>query len=205
MRRNTRKLAQTAAIVTRLRKRITALEEQLKTALETATTDQLTGALNRHGFYDRFRLLSAHARRQSKELKGCVLIVDIDHFKNINDAYGHATGDQVLSALADSIRVSLRIEDIFMRYGGEEFVMWMLDADISQAIKLAERLRTAVDKKSISSGSEDIHLTISVGISCMVTTAFADAVQEFKDALVIADRRLYTAKTSGRNQVRAED
>jgi diguanylate cyclase (GGDEF)-like protein len=191
------------AVVKSKDREIRELKERLESALEMATTDQLTGALNRHGFYERFTALHAHATRQSKRV-GSILLLDIDFFKAINDTHGHLAGDSALSALADIVRQELRREDLLFRYGGEEFIVLMPDAEIREAVTAAERLRSAVESGSFSFGSASFRFTISIGVAA-VKAVSESAEDDFRKGVTAADRETYNAKEAGRNCVRFSD
>jgi diguanylate cyclase (GGDEF)-like protein len=141
----------------------------------------------------------SYARRHNTDL--ALLLFDVDHFKRVNDTYGHPAGDEVLIEIARLVRRLVRNEDVFARYGGEEFGLILRGIDISGARSVGERLRTQVEKLAIASDRGAIHVTISVGCSSIATTS-----EPSTEGLVqIADRRLYAAKHSGRNRVVASD
>jgi diguanylate cyclase (GGDEF)-like protein len=159
--------------------------------------DGLTSLLNRTAMFDmagRDWTLSVRSKRNS-----CILMLDIDFFKGVNDTYGHLVGDNVLRTLSEILRNRLRATDISARYGGEEFVVWVPDTDIKGAFKLAEAIRQIVEKKEIVlDNGEVIHITVSVGIaelrSCYILA------KSFEKMLSLADEALYFAKNNGRNQ-----
>jgi diguanylate cyclase len=125
-----------------------------------------------------------------------VAIVDIDHFKQINDRYGHATGDEVLKAVAAAMRAVCRDSDTLGRYGGEEFAVLLQGISREHALAAAERLRAAVAAVAVPCGDQTIAPTASVGVACLS----ADDL-EFDHLLIRADRALYRAKAQGRNRV----
>ncbi|MBR7749738.1 diguanylate cyclase [Acinetobacter nosocomialis] len=153
--------------------------------------DPLTNVLNR-------RSLNAHLETlHEQQFDYALVLLDIDHFKKINDVYGHHQGDQVLIKIAQCLSENLRTEDIIGRFGGEEFILLLPHTDIIQAEKIAERCRLALQGLSIFNNQNiQIHVSASFGISC---SAFAN-----DPYLVIrqADEALYAVKASGRNQVR---
>lgn len=155
-----------------------------------ATFDQLTGIYNRHKFEELFALESERSRRFSQPLS--LIMIDIDHFKSVNDIFGHDTGDEVLKKLAAIIQANIRKIDIFARWGGEEFLILSPTTDLGQARTLAEKLRCAVDGASFSKVT---HLTISLGISMLTKN------DTFENLFKRADRGLYHAKEHGRNQI----
>ena len=171
----------------------------LRQLYEASVTDALTGANNREHFDSQLRMELSYARRHNTDL--ALLLFDVDHFKRVNDTYGHPVGDEVLIEIARTVRRLVRNEDVFARYGGEEFGLILRGIDIGGARSVGERLRTQVEKLAIASDRGAIHVTISVGCSSIATTS-----EPSTEGLVqIADRRLYAAKHSGRNRVVASD
>jgi len=170
------------------------LESQLR---ELATRDSLTGLLNRRAFLERGTALLDHCRRHAKPCT--VLMIDIDHFKRINDRYGHQTGDDSLRACATSIAGALREADILGRLGGEEFAALLPHSSTESAHLVAERIRDAISQLQILSiASEPLRITVSIGMAEM---AHRDAGIE--TILAWADQALYRAKATGRNKVLA--
>ncbi|HTB46374.1 MAG TPA: PleD family two-component system response regulator [Acetobacteraceae bacterium] len=169
------------------------LRADIGTALELAMTDPLTGLYNH-------RYLMRHLRnlmegKQAREL--AVLMIDVDHFKTVNDDYGHAAGDRALHAIAATLRDNTRVFDSLARYGGEEFVVVMPAAGGDDAATAAERLRAAVEGLGFEPGpGQRCRLTISIGIAWT-----ADATMTPETLLRAADLALYDAKRSGRNRV----
>lgn len=162
--------------------------------LELATTDALTGLLNRREGFRRMTAECSRARRSGLPL--CVMMLDIDHFKAINDTWGHLTGDKVLGVLADILKKTLRMSDIVCRYGGEEFLAVLPETSRDNLEILAERLRSTVESHGFETEvGKRLHVTVSVGIA-------AGYGEETCDQFVArADAALYRAKTSGRNKV----
>jgi diguanylate cyclase (GGDEF)-like protein/PAS domain S-box-containing protein len=163
-----------------------------------ATIDGLTGALNRRQFMlevgQRLREGALHASPLA------MLILDLDHFKQVNDSRGHLAGDEVLRQVTATAMATLRHQDLFGRLGGEEFGVLLMDTDERGARELAERLRVAVEAMSIALADGGvIHPTISIG--GVQATARVDALPSTVDLLTRADRALYHAKSSGRNRV----
>lgn len=155
--------------------------------------DPLTGARNRSGMDELLERDIQTARRQANPL--AVLMLDIDHFKNINDTYGHAAGDQVLIAVAGLLKDKLRVVDAIFRYGGEEFLIVLPNTDMPYVLHVAERLRKAVEDMVIVHEGRQIKLSASLGAALMQD-------DEHRDVLVQrADNALYLAKNSGRNRV----
>jgi diguanylate cyclase (GGDEF)-like protein len=166
---------------------------------QKAHRDHLTGLANRSVLED--HLLRAWHAYQRHGGPVAVVIVDLDHFKAINDAYGHPTGDEVLRVVAGSLASSVRASDLVARYGGEEFVVVALDCPLAFAVTLAERFRARLAEQAISARGNDITITISAGI------AMADRAQQNgpTELLHHADEALYRAKKSGRNAVWVHD
>ena len=156
-----------------------------------ATHDVLTDIYNRRHFEELVVELTA-----SPNATYCIGIIDIDHFKKINDNYGHKTGDQALAHIAAVIKSGLRNTDVLARYGGEEFVVIMFDTDQESAFKVFERIRAKVEETPFQSGKGPVRMTASFGISQRTGTG-----QSVEDCLRCADEALYKAKNSGRNTV----
>ena len=159
-----------------------------------AAHDPLTQLLNRRGLID---ALEAHFRSRTAS-PAYLLMVDIDHFKRINDTHGHKAGDQVLSYVATVLKAASRQGDLVCRLGGEEFVVIALDTDSAGAQQLAERMRAAVELSEVASteGNPSIRYTVTIGASGAFTCA-----QDFDALLQQADAALYRGKTLGRNRV----
>jgi two-component system cell cycle response regulator len=169
------------------------LRSDLGTALEMALTDPLTGLYNQR--YLRRHLSGLMDSGQGRQL--AVLMVDVDHFKSVNDRFGHPSGDRALRLIADSLRVNTRVFDSVARYGGEEFVVVMPGTSPDEAVAAAERLRLAVEAIEFTPlSAARSALTISVGIAC---TPVAGETPEL--LLQAADAALYDAKRNGRNRV----
>jgi diguanylate cyclase (GGDEF)-like protein len=174
------------------------MKERLKfenTLLKMANTDELTGLCNRRRFEEllqwEFRKLERYHRQS------CILLFDLDHFKNVNDTYGHQAGDNVLAAVAQKCKNELRKSDILGRYGGEEFIALLPDTDLESALKVAEKLRWTIETTSIPTIEGTICLTISIGVA-----SFGDMDElSIDQAIKYADDSLYLAKRSGRNQI----
>lgn len=155
-----------------------------------ATIDQLTGIYNRHKFEELFILETERSRRFSQPLS--LILIDIDHFKVVNDTYGHDVGDEVLKMLSDIVQENIRKIDIFARWGGEEFLVLSPNTDLGNIQKLAEKLRLAVENTSFPTVQ---HVTISLGIS-----TFRED-DTFVSLFKRVDQGLYYAKEHGRNQI----
>ncbi|MCL7422423.1 MAG: diguanylate cyclase [Methylobacter sp.] len=163
---------------------------------EMATTDALTGLSNRRHFMA--RLTEALARVQRlKNHHVSVLMLDIDHFKQVNDTYGHAVGDALLKHVATLMHHALRRTDTIGRLGGEEFSIFLSGTDLAEAVVFADRLRQKIGSIPLQIDDQTIGVTVSIGIAAMeATDAQADAV------LIRADQALYRAKSCGRNRVK---
>jgi two-component system cell cycle response regulator len=170
------------------------LRADLGTALEMALTDPLTGFYNQRYLMRHLRGLMATAQAGGIAL----MMVDVDHFKVINDLYGHPVGDRALKAVADTLRVRTRVFDSIARYGGEEFVVVMPGAGPQDAIVAAERLRTAIEEMQFTPEPGVTHpMTISIGV------AFGSGHNHSAELLLqAADQAMYQAKQAGRNRVR---
>lgn len=163
---------------------------------QIAITDPLTKIYNRRFFYEVAEKEIERAKRSSSLL--ALIIFDIDHFKEVNDTYGHSTGDQVLINLVNLCQRNIRSMDLFTRFGGEEFVILMPDTDSKSAKETAERLREMVDEKPVAtSGETDVSVTISLGIANWDYTN----PLEINALLDQADQALYQSKEAGRNRV----
>jgi two-component system, cell cycle response regulator len=181
--------------------RFTLADELEETALrqryESSIVDGLTGAMNRRHFDDRLVGELAFAKRHDAAVS--LLLIDIDHFKKVNDRHGHQAGDSVLRQLAATIRHTLRLEDVFARYGGEEFAVIARGIDLERAGAFGERLRNLVAKTSFKHEQAVIPVTLSIGIASL-----SDCNDASVDQLVrVADARLYAAKAAGRNCCRS--
>jgi two-component system cell cycle response regulator len=167
---------------------------ELYRAMETmATTDGLTGLFNHRTFQERMSDLLGRAERQSGRI--AFLLTDVDHFKKVNDTYGHPTGDQVLKRVAAVCRQQVRKIDVAARYGGEEFAIILDGTDLGGARQLAERIRTEVEKQQFTSDKGPFRCTLSLGIA-----AYPDDGRDAKTLIAHADQALYHAKRSGRNR-----
>lgn len=174
-------------------------ETVLRQLYEASVRDSLTGAYNRHFFRERLGMEIAYADRHNAQLS--VLMLDVDHFKTVNDTHGHAAGDAVLKDIAASMLRLLRAEDVFARHGGEEFVVLLRGVALRGAERVGERARVLVEKLETRVGGALVPVTVSVGCASVACAARLDA-----DTLIaVADRRLYAAKRGGRNRVVAED
>jgi len=177
-------------VADRLREQRLALSE----AERRAQTDPLTGVLNRRSLVE--RLDAACVRARARGLPIALLFIDLDHFKQINDSYGHAAGDACLNAIIAPMQAELRQSDVIGRYGGEEFVVILSSADIAAAHPIAERIRNRVAEVRVEGFGMPIKLTCSIGV------ATSDTLGVWGEHLIAqADAAVYAAKRGGRNRV----
>ena len=176
---------------------ITERQRTTRELFRLATTDSLTGTLNRRRF---FELGEAECKRVERYgMATALLMLDLDYFKNINDQHGHSAGDAVLVQFATVVKNVLREVDIFGRLGGEEFAVLLLETDMAGAHVIAERLRQAVEAGRVANPAGDIAITVSIGV-----TALGVKEESLDQAMIRADRALYRAKAGGRNQTVSE-
>ncbi|MEM1193827.1 MAG: PleD family two-component system response regulator [Pseudomonadota bacterium] len=189
-----------ARVSTQLRRKhnLDQLRSSFQASLEMAVTDQLTGLYNRRYLASHLSAMFDRAYWTGRALS--VLILDIDHFKAINDTFGHDAGDEVIRAFADRITHAIRGIDLACRYGGEEFLIAMPDTDMNFAHIVAERLRQDIagDKVAVNGGRDRVEVTVSIGIASTEDGAEDDNAQKL---IKRADEALYAAKQSGRNRV----
>ena len=171
---------------------------QMKLA-EGALQDSLTGLYNRRHLDERLASELAGAQRHGRPLS--LLMVDVDHFKAVNDAHGHLAGDEALKMVAFVLRGAVRKEDVLARYGGEEFVVIARETSLDGARALAERIRRAVERSHCAWQGRELGVTVSIGLTVSVgLTEFVPGRTE-RELLEAADRALYLAKEQGRNRV----
>ena len=162
-----------------------------------SVTDQLTGVLNRRGFFDRGITAVAHSRRTGGS--SALIIFDIDHFKAVNDSHGHGAGDEVLRSVAGTLLSKLRVGDLLGRLGGEEFGILVSDSSMDTATMTAERLRVAVHTGVLHPGGPTKLITISGGVASVPDHLEPETAFSF--ALKVADETLYSAKHQGRDRI----
>lgn len=163
-----------------------------------AANDPLTGVLNRRFGLIRLQDEFSRAIRTSQPLG--VLIIDIDHFKSVNDTYGHLVGDKILIMMTKTAKSALREGDVFLRYGGEEFAVILPGASPSDTQKIADRIRRYVEDAAFTYNLQEIKITVSIGGTSFPT----NNVESFNQLFEIADKNLYRAKENGRNLVVVE-
>ncbi|MGE6995483.1 diguanylate cyclase [Pseudomonas sp. NPDC047961] len=173
------------------RRQLQAANQELQ---RISSTDRLTGLFNRGHWEEMLR--QDYARHRRYERNAALVMFDIDHFKKINDSYGHQAGDAVIQQTAELVRQSTRDADIAGRYGGEEFVVLLPDTDSEGAVTFAERLRQSIEAHEVVHEGRSIRFTVSLGIADLSepTNGYAQLIER-------ADIALYSSKASGRNQV----
>jgi len=171
-----------------LEKKNTQLEHMVR-------TDMLTGLYNRMRFTEFVEMETARVKRTGEN--SSLIFMDLDHFKNVNDNYGHPSGDTVLKWIAGVIKGQLRSTDILARFGGEEFAILLPDTSVEGACKVAEKVRTAIENCSFPGKMENLKMTASFGVAPLNT----DEVNSFQTAYKKADAALYRAKKGGRNRI----
>lgn len=186
--RNLRLLAQLAA---------ESLEtvRHIAEATRRAQTDHLTGLMNRGAFDEALRRAIAEADRYGRTVG--LIVCDVDHFKRVNDVYGHDAGDEVLKAVAGSLTAGVRDVDVVARYGGEELVVLLVQSDLAATWEVADRLRAAIEAKTITVGERLLRVTASFGVA-----AYPETARLGDELFGQADKALYQAKREGRNCVR---
>jgi diguanylate cyclase (GGDEF)-like protein len=165
--------------------------------------DELTGLLTSKSFFSELRREAAQAEVKSQPF--CVLMMDVDHFKEVNDTYGHLVGSQTLEEIGGVIKRALRAGDVAARFGGEEFAAFLLEADYAQGLVAAERVRSAVEahqfvtsRRDAPADAKTLRITISIGVA-----TFPDDAKDPIELIELADSALYRAKRGGRNRISA--
>jgi diguanylate cyclase (GGDEF)-like protein len=161
-----------------------------------ARTDALTGLPNRREFDQQLGSLLAQADRFGHSVS--LIMADVDHFKKVNDTFGHEAGDQVLKSIAKTLTDTVRQVDVVARFGGEEIAILLPQTSLPGAVELADRLRKQIESKPIQVGGNEISVTISCGVAC-----YPDGVLTKEALFAAADRALYDAKNAGRNCVKS--
>lgn len=178
---------------TEILQRCEQLREELEVLARHAYVDSMTGLWNRRYLEEKFPEMLKKAAMLDKQV--AVMMIDIDHFKQINDTYGHNFGDRVLERLGQILQQGIRSRDAAIRYGGEEFVVILYDVPSEVAVRIAERIRSQVAREEFSFCDQPARVTISIGLALSREEGSADKL------LGLADRRLYRAKEQGRNRV----
>jgi diguanylate cyclase (GGDEF)-like protein len=184
-------------------RRVVEMQQQLvemaRQLEELSGRDDLTGIFNRRHFRKTVARAFDHSRRYKRPLS--VALIDVDHFKKVNDCFGHQTGDTVLAEVANRFLRSVRSSDYLARYGGEEFVVILPETQLGDALTFGEKLRAAIACAPVPiAGGEALPLTVSVGTASLSHTQFNSAAEMIR----AADQALYRAKSNGRNRVEAE-
>jgi diguanylate cyclase (GGDEF)-like protein len=160
-----------------------------------ALTDPLTGLQNRRSLFELGRIEFSRAQRMQRPF--CCMMLDLDHFKQINDNYGHPLGDQIIQEFAERCKSSVREVDLIGRYGGEEFLIFLPETDSQTAMQVAERLRASVEGMPIKVSGREINVTVSIGVS-----RTDENTLELETLIARADQAMYIAKHKGRNNVK---
>jgi diguanylate cyclase (GGDEF)-like protein len=172
---------------------VESLRHQIDELSALVSTDALTGLFNFRHFKT---VLQAEMDRSKRSgIPTSLVLVDVDHFKAVNDTYGHEAGNLALKFLADILRGEVRTTDIVCRYGGEEFAMIFPETHLNLAVKVADRIREQIASRPVVIDDDDIKLTVSMGASVYMKTSVLDLI-DFVDSV---DKYLYEAKQSGRN------
>ena len=179
----------------KLTQTIRELEASRRALAEQVRTDPLTRLNNRRAFFDNGARHIAVARRYGTDLS--IIIADLDHFKRINDNYGHQAGDEALIAVAQILLQLTRAEDTVARLGGEEFALLLPDTNRLGAAVLAERVRTAVERARPTVADQPVELTLSIGVASYAV----EGSETLDQLLYVADQRMYLAKRLGRNRI----
>jgi len=190
---------QIASMVRNLRDKQREISEVHSQLEEQASTDSLTGLYNRRHLFDLFPKLLSEAHRQKKNL--IVILGDLDHFKKINDQFGHLVGDECLVHFTKVLRECSRISDFVFRIGGEEFLL-ISTGNLDGGLILAEKIRTALESAPLRANGQVIPVTVSLGVTC---TDPSEGARSLEAALSRADHAMYAAKKSGRNRVAGWD
>jgi diguanylate cyclase (GGDEF)-like protein len=167
-------------------------ERQLKRLEQAALTDELTQLPNRRFFDERGGRLTRRASRRGAP--ACILMMDLDRFARINERFGHAGGDRALAAFAALLREHIRPTDLVARYGGEEFCALLIDTDVTEGERIAQRLRAAVAGLAVDMRGQPIGFTVSVGVAALQRDDLGGSIER-------ADQALYRAKQQGRDRV----
>ena len=188
-------MAQMKQQIQESRLEITALQEKLERATAESLTDPLTGLTNRKGLTTAVEKLAISADTNSAP---CLLMIDIDHFKKINDTFGHLLGDKVIQVVAETLKKQIKGKDTAARYGGEEFCVMLPETALKDAVKVADNIRFAIEKTRIKRSSDDqeiCRVTISLGVARLQPGESITALFER------ADGAMYRSKNDGRNRV----
>ncbi len=180
--------------VSKLEQKIQKLEEELDSAKKESTIDHLTGLLTRRAFDEEIQRIEGLYQRNGTQY--ALIFFDIDHFKNVNDTYGHMVGDEVIRHLAALIREHVRETDVSGRYGGEEFVILLADTSLKNSYIFAERLRKEVEQAVVKYNDIELKYTVSLGIA-----EVEPCIKNYEAWIECADAALYHSKENGRNKI----
>ncbi len=163
-----------------------------------ANTDSLTNISNRRNFYTQSELEFQLAHKYNHTFS--LLLIDIDHFKHVNDNYGHDTGDYVLKEVTKAIKNNIRAKDVFARHGGEEFTILLRNTDKETGLIIAEKIRSLIENLEIMTEKDTLKVTVSIGV-----TQFSKHIHNFDTLVNLADQALYDSKHMGRNRIVFKD
>jgi diguanylate cyclase (GGDEF)-like protein len=167
--------------------------ESMNGQLRTLSKTDFLTSLNNRGFWEE-ALINEYKRIKRSGHHSTLLMCDIDHFKRVNDTFGHAAGDAVIQQVAVAVKKNLRSTDVAGRYGGEEFAVLLLDTTVEQAMFFAERLRKNVEAMAVEYNQQVLRVTVSIGVA-----EYSENMGEYRDWLEAADKALYQSKAAGRN------
>jgi diguanylate cyclase len=167
--------------------------ESMNGQLRTLSKTDFLTTLNNRGFWEE-ALINEYKRIKRSGHHSTLLMCDIDHFKRVNDTFGHAAGDAVIQHVAAAVKKNLRSTDVAGRYGGEEFAVLLLDTTVDQAMFFAERLRKNVEAMAVEFNQQILRVTVSIGLA-----EYREEMSEYRDWIEAADKALYQSKASGRN------
>jgi diguanylate cyclase (GGDEF)-like protein len=191
-----RELLARITVFIRLQDLQSELKEKNALLEKMSMTDELTGLYNRRYFYDHINMQIALAKRHTYAI--ACLLIDIDHFKNINDTYGHDVGDKVLKGAANVMKGKMRGGEVLARFGGEEFIVCLIKTSHDGAVSAAERMRKAVEDANLSDDANNpFKVTISIGVALYPQ----QGLENSDDVIKAADKVLYCAKRAGRNRI----
>jgi diguanylate cyclase (GGDEF)-like protein len=176
--------------------RTVELEMMNKKLLTLSTIDDLTGLRNRRDF--RTNALQETSRFERGGEPFCILLIDIDYFKQVNDVNGHACGDKVLIQMGQLMKGQIRQQDLLARWGGEEFILMIIETKVEQGQRIAEKIRLAIQQNIVRFEGQNIQVSVSIGVSQI------SLVDKLDDCINRADKNLYLGKNNGRNKVIAD-
>ncbi len=169
--------------------------ESMNGQLRTLSKTDFLTSLNNRGFWEE-ALIKEYKRIKRSGHHSTLLMCDIDHFKRVNDTFGHAAGDAVIQQVAGAVKKNLRSTDVAGRYGGEEFAVLLTDATVEQAMFFAERLRKNVEAMAVEYNQQTLRVTVSIGVA-----EYREDMGEYRDWIEAADKALYQSKAAGRNRI----